>query len=47
MNVMRENIDLIKEITELRKNVKSLDSQLKNHTSKMGTSVVESKLENA
>ena len=35
MNIMRENIKLISQITYLRKNVKELDSQLKNQNSKM------------
>ena len=35
MNIMRENILLIKQISGLRKDVKSLDSQLKNHNCKI------------
>jgi hypothetical protein len=34
MNIMRENIKLIQEISFLRKDVKALESKLKSHTSK-------------
>jgi len=34
LNIMRENMRLIQEITHLRKNVTSLDLKLKNNTSK-------------
>ena len=44
MNVMRENIKLITQISNLRKEVKNLDSKLKNHTSKNGSSQNESKM---
>jgi hypothetical protein len=45
MNIMRENIKLIQEISFLRKDVKGLESKLKSHTSKNGSG--ESKLEGA
>ena len=35
MNIMRENIKLISQISQLRKKVKELDSQLKNHNCKL------------
>ncbi len=43
MNIMRENIKLIQEISFLRKDVKGLESKLKSHTSKNGSG--ESKVE--
>jgi cell division septum initiation protein DivIVA len=51
MNVMRENIKLITEISILRKEVKTLDNKLKNHTSKnksssSNPSQTDSKMEN-